>query len=118
MFLCIVWLFRIVPGGLVPNEDQGYLLGMAILDDGAAQPRTTAVNKVLNDFMLKNPAVLSVGTLSGLDITSMAAKSNYGTFFALLKPWDERKDPKDSADAIVNTVGAVTVMDAPAGKTE
>ena len=110
MVLCIVGLFRVVPGGLVPDEDQGYLLGLAILDDGAAQPRTRAVNKVLTDFMLKNPAVLSVGTLSGLDITSMAAKSNYGTFFALLKPWGERKDPKDAASVIVNSVGAVTVM--------
>lgn len=110
MILCIVGLFRVVPGGLVPDEDQGYMLGLAILDDGAAQPRTRAVNKVINDFLLKNPAVLSVGTISGLDITSNAAKSNYGTFFALFKPWAERKDPKDSASAIVNSVGAVTVM--------
>ena len=28
MILAITWLFRVVPGGLVPNEDQGYLLGM------------------------------------------------------------------------------------------
>ena len=34
-----------------------------------------------------------MGTLSGLDITSMAAKSNYGTFFALLKPWEEPPGP-------------------------
>ena len=54
MVLCIVGLFRVVPGGLVPDEDQGYLLGLAILDDGAAQPRTRAVNKVLTDFMAYN----------------------------------------------------------------
>ena len=38
LLLCAVmvaftaWLFRVVPGGLVPNEDQGYMLGMYILD--------------------------------------------------------------------------------------
>ena len=110
MILCIVWLFRVVPGGLVPDEDQGYFLGMAILDDGAAQPRTTAVNKVLQEFLSKNPAVTSVGTLAGLDITSNAVKSNYGTFFALMKPWEERKKASESAGAVVNSVGAVTVM--------
>ena len=110
MILLCVWLFRVVPGGLVPNEDQGYILGMAILDDGASQHRTTAVNKVLTDFMLKNPAVQSLGTLSGLDITSISVKSNYGTFFALLKPWGERKKADMSSDAVLKTVGAVTVM--------
>ena len=110
MILICVWLFRVVPGGLVPNEDQGYILGMAILDDGASQHRTTAVNKVLNDFLLSNPAVQSMGTLSGLDITSISVKSNYGTFFALLKPWGERKKPEMSSDAVLQTVGAVTLM--------
>ena len=110
MIGAVVWLFRVVPGGLVPNEEQGYILGMAILDDGAVQTRTSDVTRLIADHLLKNPAVESVMTLNGLDITSMSTKSNYGTFFATLKPWSERKTPESSADAISASVMAVTMM--------
>lgn len=105
-----VWLFKAVPGGLVPNEDQGYILGMAILDDGAVQSRTVEVTRLIADRLLKNPAVETVMSINGMDITSMSAKSNYGTFFASLKPWSERKTPDSSATAISASVMAVTMM--------
>ena len=110
MIAATVWLFKVVPGGLVPNEDQGYILGMAILDDGAVQSRTTDVTRLIADRLLKNPAVETVMSINGLDITSMSTKSNYGTFFATLKPWSERKTPESSADAISASVMAVTMM--------
>lgn len=110
MIAAVFWLMRTVPGGLVPDEDQGYFLGIAILDDGASQTRTEAVNRVLNDFMLKNPAVEASATLAGLDLTSMSVKSNYATFFATLKPWDQRKGPGMSAGEAVQSMGAVNVM--------
>ena len=110
MVVAIVWLLKVVPGGLVPNEDQGYILGMAILADGASQHRTTAVTDTLSDFVLKDPSVDGIATINGLDITSMAVKSNYGTFFATLKPWDQRKGPGMSADDLTKKVMAVTMM--------
>lgn len=110
MLAVVFWLFKVVPGGLVPNEDQGYILGMAILDDGASQHRTTAVTDTLTDFLLKDPTVDTVATINGLDITSIAAKSNYGTFFATLKPWSERKGPDMSADALTKKTMAVTMI--------
>ena len=51
-----------------------------------------------------------IATINGLDITSMAVKSNYGTFFATLKPWDQRKGPGMSADDLTKKVMAVTMM--------
>ncbi|WP_302413423.1 efflux RND transporter permease subunit [uncultured Desulfovibrio sp.] len=104
------WLFRVVPGGLVPNEDQGYMLGMYILDDGASQPRTAKVGEVITGFLTKQPAVEAITTINGLDITSISVKSNYGTFFAKLKPWEERTAPGMSADDVTNKVMAVTMM--------
>lgn len=78
-----------------------------ILDDGASQHRTTAVNKVLTDFA-QNPAVQSLGTLYGAWTSSISVKSNYGTFFALLKPSGASVKKYDmSSDAVLKTVGAV-----------
>ena len=110
MIVSLVFLFRVVPGGLVPNEDQGYILGMTILDDGAVQNRTRDVTRVVMDVLRKNPAVDTVMTLNGMDITSMSSKSNYGTFFAVLKPWSERTTPESSASAISTKVLGVTMM--------
>ncbi|WP_298031608.1 efflux RND transporter permease subunit [uncultured Desulfovibrio sp.] len=110
MVVAIVWLLKVVPGGLVPNEDQGYIMGMAILADGASQHRTTAVTEVLSGFVLKQPSASHVATINGLDITSISVKSNYGTFFATLNPWGERKGEDESAEALTKKVMAVTMM--------
>ena len=110
MIASMVFLFRVVPGGLVPNEDQGYILGMTILDDGAVQNRTRDVSTVISETLRKNPAVETVMTLDGLDITSMSIKSNYGTFFAVLRPWSERPDPSQTPEALTKQALAVTMM--------
>ena len=110
MIASLVFLFRVVPGGLVPNEDQGYILGMTILDDGAVQNRTRDVTRIASELLRKDPVVDTVMTLNGLDITSMSTKSNYGTFFAVLKPWSERTTPESSASAISTKVLGVTMM--------
>lgn len=110
MAAAMLWLLKVVPGGLVPNEDQGYILGMAILDDGASQHRTLAVTETLTNFLRKQPSVDMVSTINGIDITSVSVKSNYGTFFATLKPWSERKGPGMSADDLTQKVMAVTMM--------
>jgi multidrug efflux pump len=108
MVLALVWLARVVPGGLVPSEDQGYTLGMALLADGASQHRTRTVTKQVADFALNDPTVKHIVTLNSIDITTMSAKSNYGTFFIAMRPWGERKDPGMSADDLVGRIFAQT----------
>ncbi|MBQ3059757.1 MAG: multidrug efflux RND transporter permease subunit [Desulfovibrio sp.] len=110
MVLAIAWLFKVVPTALVPNEDQGYILGMAILADGASRERTEAVSATLTDFLLKDPSVQSTAAINGIDITSVSVKSNYATFFATLKPWEERKGEGMSATALTQKALAVTAM--------
>lgn len=110
MMVAIFWLFKVVPTALVPNEDQGYILGMAILADGASRERSEDVSATITDFLLKDPSVQSAANINGIDITSVSVKSNYATFFATLKPWDERKGEEMSADALTAKIMAVTAM--------
>ena len=107
---CIVWLFKVIPGGLVPNEDQGYTLGMAILDDGASLQRTQTVGDVINDYGLKIPGVKHLANINGIDITTVSVKSNYSTYFTTLEPWSKRKKKSESAEAISDRMKAVTMM--------
>ncbi len=92
-----LFLFRFVPGGLVPDEDVGYILGVNILPDGTALTATQAVDDAMDAMNAEDPARLYQITITGLDILSFTYRSNYGTMFIPLKPWDERKKPGESS---------------------
>ncbi|MBQ7608118.1 MAG: multidrug efflux RND transporter permease subunit [Desulfovibrionaceae bacterium] len=89
----IVWLNKIIPTGLVPNEDQGYTIGMTILPDGASLERTKRIASLVTDYSRNLEAVSAAACIIGIDITTISVKSNYMTFFTTLKPWSERKKP-------------------------
>ena len=84
-------LFKIVPGALVPDEDQGYYLGAVILPDGASLERTNAVVKKVEAAMAPNKNIDTVFSLVGLNFLGGGGlKSSTATMFFPLKPWDER----------------------------
>jgi multidrug efflux pump len=109
MLLAIMWCFRVVPGGLVPDEDQGYMLGMAILPDGANLNRTQKVANNIAAILGKDASVSDNFTITGIDITSGSVKSNYVTFFSTLKPWGERT-AEQTPGAVVQKVMALSLM--------
>ncbi|MBO5490870.1 MAG: multidrug efflux RND transporter permease subunit [Desulfovibrio sp.] len=110
MAVAIVFLIGRVPSGLVPNEDQGYTIGMAILGDGASLPRTKAVGDIITNYSLSLPGVKDVAVIDGLDITSISIKSNYATFFTSLKPWSERTTDEQSDSEVTKKTMAISAM--------
>ncbi len=104
MIVGMGWLFKNVPTSLVPNEDQGYILGISIMTDGMTLPHTAETLNVVEQAMLADPAVQNIFTIGGLDLTSMSTKSNYGTFFIVLKDWKDRLSPSMTPDALAKKV--------------
>jgi HAE1 family hydrophobic/amphiphilic exporter-1/multidrug efflux pump len=94
-------LLRVLPSGFVPAEDQGLVLASIELPDGASVERADAVFRRAERFLAKVPAVRNVITLGSLNLLTGGYSSNTGTIIATLKPWDERKSARDSADAVV-----------------
>ncbi len=86
---CVV-LFKMVPGGFVPAEDQGYLISALILPDGASLQRTQKTGEAFQEAVVKDPAVDRVFVIAGNDIIGGGVKTNAGTIFIPLKDWDER----------------------------
>lgn len=85
-------LWKHVPGGLVPDEDQGYFIGAAIMPDGASLDRTNAMVKQVEAVMQTNKNIDTTFSLVGLDFLGGGGlKSSAATMFFPLKPWDERK---------------------------
>jgi multidrug efflux pump len=88
----IVLMFRIVPGGFVPEEDQGYFFVLAQVQDSASMQVTSRFTGELEKLILKDPAVQDVGTVNGYSFIDGQNNNSAAVMFALLKPFDERKD--------------------------
>jgi HAE1 family hydrophobic/amphiphilic exporter-1/multidrug efflux pump len=99
-------LFRTVPGGFVPPEDQGYIIGSLTLPDGATLQRTREVGAAVQKILLAHPAVEHVFVVNGFDVIAGANKTNAATIFIPLKLWDERKATADDVAKYAIAQGA------------
>jgi multidrug efflux pump len=94
-----VFLFQKLPSSFVPNEDQGNILVNVQLPPGATQQRTLAVMQQAEAYMLAQPEVESMVSTVGFSFAGTGQNAALG--FVTLKPWSERKDPANSAQALV-----------------
>jgi hydrophobe/amphiphile efflux-1 (HAE1) family protein len=97
----IVVLVRNIPGGFVPEEDQGYIMVNAQLPDAASLERTDAVMRKAEAILEKNEAIEGFNTISGYSLLTAAYSSNMGFFFVQLKPWEERHTEEAHANGVV-----------------
>ncbi|MEM1368238.1 MAG: efflux RND transporter permease subunit [Cyanobacteria bacterium P01_H01_bin.15] len=97
------FLFRIVPTGFIPEEDQGYFFTIVQAPDGVSLNYTNEVmDKVGEQIAQFDDVVTGYFTLSGFSFDGNA--SNRGFVFSKLKPWEERKGPDKSVYALLNKV--------------
>ena len=93
-----------VPGGFVPEEDNGYILMGVILPDAASFERTDAVAAKVEKILEGIDGVESYTLINGYNILSSSVSTNSATFFVQLKNWEERKTDK----AIIREINAIT----------
>jgi HAE1 family hydrophobic/amphiphilic exporter-1 len=80
-----------IPTGFLPIEDQGYLLAIVQLPDGASLERTNATLQRAAEMARKTPGVdttLSIAGVSALD--NNATLANSGVIYIILKDWSQR----------------------------
>jgi hydrophobic/amphiphilic exporter-1 (mainly G- bacteria), HAE1 family len=86
-----VWSLTRVPTGFLPTEDQGYMLVVVQLPDGASKERTDDVLARIQKLASPIPGVEHVVTVSGISILdNRASLANAGVAFVVLKEWDVR----------------------------
>lgn len=100
-------LFEKVPTGLVPNEDQGYIIGLIVLPDGASLSRSIAVAETVSARLMQDPVVSHVMSFAGMDAISNASKTNYTTLFISMIDWKQRPSPSQSSYALVRRLLAM-----------
>jgi HAE1 family hydrophobic/amphiphilic exporter-1 len=97
----LMLLFRDVPGGFVPEEDQAYIMAALQLPDAASLQRTEAVMLDVEKILAEFDAIESFTTISGYSMLTGTTQSNAGFVFLQLKDWDERTDIRDHAKNLV-----------------
>ncbi len=84
-------LWRVTPGSLVPDEDQGYYIGVVFLPDGATLQRIDKVVTQVVEQIRSNPDNEYAIAFTGLDFIGGGYRNNAATIFVTQKHWDERK---------------------------
>lgn len=85
-----VILFMNKPTAFIPNEDEGRLYITYELPEAASTTRSIEVMNQMMNILEKTPGIAHFAAVSGLNVVSFASKSNSGTIFTQLTPWDER----------------------------
>lgn len=94
------WGLMSTPTGFVPPQDKYYLVGIVQLPAGSSLDRTDEVVTKMTSIMLEEPGVSDVVAFPGISINGFANLPNAAVVFAILDPFEVRREPSMRADAI------------------
>lgn len=113
-------VFRAVPTGFVPAEDQGSIQGIVQAPDIASLQYTEDILNQVQQTVQGVPEVRATATIAGSGFNGNAA--NQGIFFVNLKPWSDRKKEAQTVPALLkqfnkqfsqNITGATVLASSP-----
>jgi len=102
------WRVVDTPTGFIPDQDQGYLIGVIQLPAGASLERTEAVMTQARDIIEKTGGVDGTVAFAGLDGSSFSFGSNAATIFVRLDDFKERKTKEEAAAALAGAITGAT----------
>ena len=94
-------VFRITPQGFLPAEDQGAFFAAMRLPEGASVNRTEDLVAQVENIIRPIPGVQGVLSVVGLNFIDYVASSNQAFFVIRLKPYADRIDAAQHAEAII-----------------
>jgi HAE1 family hydrophobic/amphiphilic exporter-1 len=90
-----------LPGGFVPEEDQGYLYLNVQLPAAASLQRTAAVNDKIDAILKETPGVKYATGVAGFSLLSVAFTTYNSFYFVTLEDWKERDKHGLTADVVM-----------------
>jgi len=96
-----VELFKALPTGFVPDEDQGTFFITVQLPEGASLERTEQVIARLRETIKDIPEVRDIIFVSGFDLINNVNAGNSALGIVILKDWSERQGEEQVQDAVM-----------------
>ncbi|MDP3377545.1 MAG: efflux RND transporter permease subunit, partial [Brevundimonas sp.] len=97
------------PSGFIPEQDQGFLIGVVQLPPGASLDRTQEVMARASQIIRDTEGVDGVVSFAGLDGSSFSFGSNAATIFVRLDAFEERKSAEQAAAALAGAITGATM---------
>lgn len=99
--VAVVLVWRCIPSGFLPEEDQGYVMVFVEAPEAASLQRTEALMAEVDAVVGGFEGVESTATVAGFDMLAGIASTNCGVIFVSLKDYSERKlTAMEIADAL------------------
>ena len=106
--VCVVTflLFSRLPGGFLPDEDQGYFIVSYDAPVGATAQRTEQAVKATEAYLVKQPQFSAMFSVLGFNFFGQGQSAALS--FAQLKPYEERKGKENSVESVIGGVFGAT----------
>lgn len=105
MMVSIFSIFRVLPTGFVPSEDQGYVVAAIMLPPSASLQRTSTMMQTVDKAFEPIKGVETRNSVSGFSLIDGGMKTNAGTYFMTLSPFSERyKNAKTAEKMNANAI--------------
>jgi HAE1 family hydrophobic/amphiphilic exporter-1 len=96
LIAAIAYGFSRVPTGFLPIEDQGYMIALVQLPEGASLERTQQTMDKVFETARKTAGVAQVINIAGVSpLDNNATLANAGVAYIILKDWSERGKGED-----------------------
>jgi len=97
-------IFKVLPTGFLPNEDQGSIIASVSLQPGTNLQKTEESTRKAVEIFEKTKGVADVIAINGFNMITGALDSSTSTIFLILDDWDQRKSKETSVAAIMAKV--------------
>ncbi len=105
-------LGKSLPGGFVPDEDQGYFMMNVALPPASSLQRTDEVCNQVEKILSRYESIEFFTTIPGFSQLTFAYQPNVATFFVMAKEWADREQTVEELIAELNKVFAVKITSA------
>jgi hydrophobe/amphiphile efflux-1 (HAE1) family protein len=108
VLVCIVagavLLFKNKPSGFLPTEDEGRIIITFNLPEASSTASTVATLQSMMKELSQVKGIAHYAALGGLNAVNFSSKSNSGTIFCQLQPWEDRKETELRLQGLIATV--------------
>lgn len=106
MAFLIVPVASKVPGGFLPDEDQGYMMVALQLPNASSMQRTSDAALKIEEYLLSLDEVATVTGVTGYNMLSGVQSTNNAFFFVGLTEWKDRTGPGQQVKSLLPRISA------------